>query len=199
MKRLLRALLAGLALLPALACAFDLGELQRQLGTPAVVRGQFVQEKHLRGLPQPLTSQGRFVLAREHGLLWLLHSPLAQDYRIDASGIARRTPAGWQRQDQQERGSSQQRLFLAVLQGDSHALERDFALELSGQADAWQLRLTPRAALLQQIFTRIEIRGGALVEEIVLYETQGDQTRLRLQDSQVAAQPSDAERHAFAD
>lgn len=199
MRRLLRTLLAGLALLPALACAFDLAALQQQLGAPAVVRGQFVQDKHLRALPQPLSSSGRFVLAREQGLLWLLERPLAQDYRIGTAGIARRTPQGWQAQGSQAHGSQQQRLFLAVLQGDSEALQRDFALDLQGRADAWQLRLTPRSALLQQIFSHIEIRGGALVEEIVLHESQGDRTRLRLSDSQTAAELSDAERHAFAD
>lgn len=199
MSRLLRALLAGLALLPALACAFDLATLQQQLGASMVVRGQFVQEKHLRALAQPLTSTGHFVLAREQGLLWLLEQPLAQDYRIGAAGIARRTPLGWQAQRQQAHGSQQQRLFLAVLQGDSDALQRDFALELQGQADAWQLRLIPRSSLLQQIFSHIEIRGGALVEEIVLHESQGDHTRLRLSGSQTAAELSDAERHAFAD
>src|SRR4051794_21276120 len=89
-------LLALLCLSP-LANAFDLQQLSDQLAKPVVVRGDFIQEKHLRALPQPLISKGHFVLAKEFGLLWLLSSPLKQDYRISPAGIARRDAAnGWQ-------------------------------------------------------------------------------------------------------
>src|SRR5690606_34418174 len=62
-----------------LAQAFDLAQLNSQLRQQPVVRGSFIQEKHLRALPQPLVSRGRFVLAQEFGLLWLLQTPLQQD------------------------------------------------------------------------------------------------------------------------
>ena len=100
------------------AHAFDLDQLSAQLAKPAVVRGPFVQEKHLRALPTPLTSQGQFTLSRDHGLLWLLQKPLKQDYRIADSGIARRTAAGWQQQPGQNVAAQQSRLFLAVLKGE---------------------------------------------------------------------------------
>ena len=65
--------LSALALLTlsSLADAFDLQQLSEQLAKPDVIHGQFTQEKHLRALPQPLTSKGTFVLAKNHGLLWL--------------------------------------------------------------------------------------------------------------------------------
>ncbi|WZB65791.1 outer membrane lipoprotein carrier protein LolA [Achromobacter xylosoxidans] len=95
MKRLLICL--ALAVLPWSARAFDLDDLQRQLRATPVVRGHFVQQKFLRSLPQPLTSRGDFTLAAGRGLLWLLRSPIAQDLRISADGIARRGPDGaWQ-------------------------------------------------------------------------------------------------------
>lgn len=200
MNRLRRLLAVLLMLLSSpMAMAFDLADLQKQLSAPAVVSGNFVQEKHLRALAQPLTSQGRFVLARDHGLLWLLRTPLRQDYRIDASGIARRDPGGWQPLPSQSAGAQQNRLFFAVLQGDSSGLQRDFELSLSGDAEHWQLRLTPRSMLLKQIFTRIDITGGRFVERIVLAETQGDSTVLRMQDSRGASALSDSERRDFAD
>lgn len=193
-----RLLLAALLLAAPLALAFDLEQLSAQLAEPAVVRGPFIQEKHLRALPQPLTSQGRFVLAKDQGLLWLLHSPLQQDYRIDDAGIARRDGGSWQRLPQQSAAARQNRLFLAVLQGDGSGLQRDFELALSGTADAWRLTLIPRSALLLQIFSRIEIAGGALVERIELVETQGDRTLLRLPQSEAGAALNEAERRAFA-
>ncbi|MNG72479.1 lipoprotein chaperone [compost metagenome] len=200
MSRLIRALsaLAMLAISP-LSLAFTLDDLQKQLSEPAVVKGPFIQEKHLRALPQPLLSKGRFVLARDHGLLWLLQTPLRQDYRIDASGIARRDLDGWQTLPSRSAGAEQNRLFFAVLQGDSSGLQRDFTLSLSGDAQHWTLRLTPRSMLLKQVFSTIDISGGRLVERIELNETQGDSTVLSMPESRSAAALSDAERSDFAD
>ncbi|WP_454562396.1 outer membrane lipoprotein carrier protein LolA [Pseudomonas sp. AIG] len=189
----------ALLTLSALANAFDLQQLSEQLAKPEVIHGQFVQEKHLRALPQPLISKGSFVLAKNHGLLWLLKTPLQQDYRITAKGIARRDGNGWQLLPNKSAGAEQNRLFLAVLQGDSSGLQRDFELTLSGDAKQWKLTLTPRSLLLKQVFNQINIDGGTLVQTIELLETQGDSTVLRMQDSSAGQPLSDAEQHDFAE
>ena len=185
--------------LSSLANAFDLQQLSEQLAKPDVIHGQFIQEKHLRALPQPLISKGSFVLAKNHGLLWLLKTPLKQDYRITGKGIARRDDNGWQLLPNKSAGAEQNRLFLAVLQGDSSGLQRDFELALSGDAQQWKLTLTPRSLLLKQVFNQINIDGGALVQTIELLETQGDSTVLRMQDSTAGQPLSDAEQHDFAE
>ncbi|VVP96081.1 outer membrane lipoprotein carrier protein LolA [Pseudomonas fluorescens] len=189
----------ALLTLSALANAFDLQQLSEQLAKPDVIHGQFIQEKHLRALPQPLISKGSFVLAKNHGLLWLLKTPLQQDYRISAKGIARRDNNGWQLLPNKSAGAEQNRLFLAVLQGDSSGLQRDFELALSGDAQQWKLTLTPRSLLLKQVFNQINIDGGALVQTIELLETQGDSTVLRMQDSTAGQPLSEAEQHDFAE
>ncbi|WP_460045928.1 outer membrane lipoprotein carrier protein LolA [Pseudomonas sp. S2_H01] len=187
--------------LTTLAHAFDLQQLSEQLAKPSVIHGRFVQEKHLRSLPQPLTSKGDFVLAKDFGLLWLLNTPLKQDYRITSAGIARRAmdeDGRWQMLPGKSAGAEQNRLFLAVLQGDSSGLQRDFDLHVTGDAQAWQLTLVPRSLLLQQVFKQINIDGGALVERIELLETQGDSTLLKMIDSTSATPLSDSERADFA-
>lgn len=190
----------ALLVLTPLAHAFDLQQLSDQLAKPAVIHGAFVQEKHLRSLPQPLTSKGNFVLAKDSGLLWLLDTPLKQDYRITAAGIARRdADGGWQMLPGKSAGAEQNRLFLAVLQGDSSGLQRDFDVQLSGDAQAWQLTLVPRSMLLKQVFNQININGGALVQRIELLETQGDSTQLKMIDSSSDKPLSDSERADFAD
>ncbi|SFO57350.1 Outer membrane lipoprotein carrier protein LolA [Pseudomonas sp. NFACC24-1] len=197
MKRLSIWLL--LCCLAPLAQAFDLQQLSDQLARPEVIHGQFIQEKHLRALPQPLTSKGRFVLAKNHGLLWLLQTPLQQDYRITAQGIARRDGNAWQMLPNKSAGAEQNRLFLTVLQGDSSGLQRDFELSLSGEPQQWKLTLTPRSVLLKQVFNQINIDGGELVQRIELLETQGDSTVLRMQDATSAQPLSEAEQHDFAE
>lgn len=187
--------------LTTLAHAFDLQQLSEQLAKPSVIHGRFVQEKHLRSLPQPLTSKGDFVLAKDFGLLWLLNTPLKQDYRITSAGIARRAmdeDGRWQMLPGKSAGAEQNRLFLAVLQGDSSGLQRDFDLHVTGDAQAWQLTLVPRSLLLQQVFKQINIDGGALVQRIELLETQGDSTLLKMIDSTSVTPLSDSERADFA-
>ena len=194
-RALCTALLLGLS---PLAHAFDLQQLSDQLARPQVIHGDFIQEKHLRALPKPLTSTGTFVLAKDHGLLWQLNTPLKQDYRITALGIARRNGSEWQMLPGKSAGAEQNRLFLAVLQGDSSGLARDFELRLQGQPTQWTLTLTPRSLLLKQVFTQINIDGGELVQRIELQETQGDSTVLKLQNSLSHLPLSDAEQHDFA-
>lgn len=177
--------------------AFDSAELAQQLAAVEVVRGEFVQEKHLRSLPMPLSSRGQFVLSKQHGLLWKVQQPFAQNYRIDEQGVALLTENGWQSQPGQNVAARQSRLFLAVLQGNQQALEADFILQLQGDAQQWQLQLLPKAVFLQQIFKVIEIHGGALVERIELQETQGDRTVMRMLNSQVDSTLLDDEQHAF--
>lgn len=177
--------------------AFDSAQLTQQLAAVEVVRGEFVQEKHLRSLTLPLSSRGQFVLSRQQGLLWKVQQPFAQSYRIDVQGVSLLTENGWQSQPGQNVAARQSRLFLAVLQGDQQALEADFTLQLQGDAQQWQLQLLPKALFLQQIFKVIEIHGGALVERIELHETQGDRTVMRMLNSQADNALLDDEQHAF--
>jgi len=193
-------LLLALTALPWTARAFDLNDLQAQLRATPVVRGHFVQQKFLRSLPQPLTSRGDFTLAAGKGLLWLLRTPIAQDLRINANGISRRDESGaWQALPQQTGSGRENRLFLSVLAGDTSGLQENFDLALTGQADAWQLLLTPRSALLRQIFDTIQIKGGKLVDRIELRETQGDRSVLQMTDAAAADRLTPEEQRAFSD
>lgn len=199
--RLIRFLfLLAMALLPLSAQAFDLNALQQQLRATPIVRGQFVQQKFLRSLPQPLTSRGDFTLAAGKGLLWLLRTPIAQDLRINADGIARRDESGaWQALPQHTGAGRENQLFLSVLAGDTRGLEENFDLALTGEATGWKLTLTPRSALLKQIFSTIQIDGGALVDRIVLRETQGDRSVLQMTGAVAADALTPEEQRAFSD
>lgn len=201
LQRLNRCLcMVALALLPLCASAFDLNALQEQLRATPIVRGQFIQQKFLRSLPQPLTSRGDFTLAAGKGLLWLLRTPIAQDLRITAKGISRRDESGaWQALPQHTGAGRENQLFLSVLAGDTRGLQENFDLTLTGEANAWQLTLTPRSALLKQIFNTIQIDGGALVDRIELRETQGDRSVLQMTGAVAADTLNPEEARAFAD
>jgi hypothetical protein len=188
-----------LVMISAQTWAFGLHDLQVQLQSAAVVRGDFVQEKFLRSLPQPLTSRGAFTLAPGRGLLWRALSPIRLDMRITPQGIARMGPDGsWQALPGHSRSSRESKLFLAVLAGDTQGLQDNFAITVAGDANAWELVLTPRSTLLKQVFDHIHISGGDLVDTIELVETQGDRSVLHMVHAVRAPQLTDEEQRAFA-
>jgi len=53
-----------------------------------VLRGRFVQERHLQGFNAPLRSEGRFVLAAGKGLIWRAEKPFAVTTAISPAGLA---------------------------------------------------------------------------------------------------------------
>jgi hypothetical protein len=180
------------------AWAFDLKDLQSQLRAAPVVRGQFVQQKFLRSLPQPLTSTGVFTLAANQGLLWELRAPLHQDLLLTPAGMFRRDDGGkWQPLPQPAGAGRETRLFLTVLAGDTQGLQDNFDIALSGSAAEWQLVMTPKSALLKQIFTDIQISGGKLVQRIELRETQGDRTVMEMKNARADTKLNDEESSDF--
>ncbi|NLD14192.1 MAG: outer membrane lipoprotein carrier protein LolA [Gammaproteobacteria bacterium] len=194
----IRYALAALWLVSTGVLAFDEEQLAQQLAQVQVLRGDFVQEKHLRGLPQPLRSHGRFVLSAD-GLLWDLDKPLPRRYRISLQGVALLQDGRWQVQGNQDAAARQSRLFLSVLQGDQQGLREEFDLQVQGSEDDWLLSLLPKSLLLKQIFQRIEVRGGQHVHSIELLESQGDRTLMQMQDIRSDTELASDEQAAFAD
>jgi outer membrane lipoprotein-sorting protein len=180
------------------AWAFDLNDLQAQLREAPVVRGQFVQQKFLRSLAQPLTSTGLFTLSANNGLLWELRAPLHQDLLLTPDAMFRRDDGGkWQALPQPIGSARETRMFLTVLGGDTQALQDNFDIALSGNAGDWQLVMTPKSALLKQIFTDIRISGGKLVQRIELRETQGDRTVMEMKNARADTKLNEDESRDF--
>lgn len=158
--------------------AFDTTELAQMLQQPQNVQGAFAQQRYLKSLNQPMNTSGRFVLLPKKGLLWQMQKPFDNRLRVRADGIMQWNGKAWVSAGGGSRsGQAQQiKLFLDLLGGNTAGLEKQFDLQLSGNAKKWTLRLNPKTALMKQIFTRIDISGDAVVRKIELNETQGERT-----------------------
>lgn len=164
---------AVLACLPA--WAFGPADLTAQLQKAETVQGGFVQQRHLRALAQPMQTEGQFALKNRQGLYWQVEKPFDLRLRVRGDGTAQWDGSRWRAARQGAQGA-QVKLFMAVLGGDTRELERQFHLRLSGSAARWRLHLTPKTAVMQQVFRDITVEGGSLVQRIELNEKQGDRT-----------------------
>ncbi len=184
MKKLIFA--AALTLASPLLWAFSTAELAQTLQKPANVQGAFTQQRYLKSLTQPMTTNGQFVLIPKRGLLWHMQKPFENRLRVRADGIMQWNGKSWVAANPSKmNGQSQQiRLFLDLLGGNTQGLEKQFDLQLSGSQQKWTLRLNPKTALMKQIFNHIEISGDSVVRRIELNEKQGDRTVMQFNQVQ---------------
>ena len=184
MKKLIFA--AALTLASPLLWAFSTAELAQNLQKPANVQGAFTQQRYLKSLAKPMTTNGQFVLIPKRGLLWHMQKPFENRLRVRADGIMQWNGKSWVAANQSKmNGQSQQiRLFLDLLGGNTQGLEKQFDLQLSGSQQKWTLRLNPKTALMKQIFNHIEISGDNVVRRIELNEKQGDRTVMQFNQVQ---------------
>lgn len=184
MKKLIFAV--ALTLASPLLWAFSTAELAQTLQKPANVQGAFTQQRYLKSLSKPMTTNGQFVLIPKRGLLWHMQKPFENRLRVRADGIMQWNGKSWVATNPSKmNGQSQQiRLFLDLLGGNTQGLEKQFDLQLSGSQQKWTLRLNPKTALMKQIFNHIEISGDNVVRRIELNEKQGDRTVMQFNQVQ---------------
>lgn len=172
----LNAFLLGLLSLICLPVwAFSETELVQQLQKNASTQGKFTQQRFLKSLSQPITATGEFVLEAKKGLLWKMQTPFVSQLKVTPEGIFQWNGTEWVSAGRM--GQSEQiKLFLGLLSGEIDGIKSHFDTTLSGSNANWTLTLTPNSLLMKQIFTQIQLKGDKLVQQIELFETQGDRT-----------------------
>ncbi|MCW2236398.1 LolA family protein [Azospirillum canadense] len=190
MTRVILALLAFLAFAPpALAAPPE----PATLSEGQVLRGRFVQERHLKGFQKPLKSEGHFTLVPGRGLLWRTDKPFAMTTVMSPSGIV-----------QEVRGAETMRLpasklpFLSklyamlggALGGDLRSLEGLFAVKRESDPAGWRMVLVPlKADDPAMPIRRITLTGARLVEAVEIVKPDGDSDVLRFLDQELTAGP----------
>ncbi|MCF7521102.1 outer membrane lipoprotein carrier protein LolA [Neisseria sp. ZJ106] len=191
---------AALSLLLAAMPAWALtpAEITARLQGPETVQGQFVQQRFIKSLAKPMQTQGRFALKKRTGLFWHIQKPLDLQLRVREQGIAQWDAAAriW-RNSSQSGQAAQVKLFMAVLGGDTGELGKQFTISANGNPNQWRMQLTPKTAVMKQIFQDITIQGGAVVQQIELREKQGDRTVMIFSQTQTDQPLSAAAGNAF--
>ena len=173
---------AGVVVLPA-AAADPLAQVRAQVAQVPVLRGEFAQEKQVAGFKNPLRSNGRFLLARDKGVLWTTTAPFPSEIVVTQDRILSRQRDGSRRVEvdgkQQPGLRSVNAMMFALMSGDMKALTSTFDVKEEPAAGGWKMTLVPRSRQLAQAFSSVRLSGDRYVREVELREANGDLTRLR--------------------
>lgn len=157
----------------------SLSKIQQQLTQQAVLRGKFVQTKHLNLFSNPLVSMGNFTLAKDLGLIWDQTEPFPVQLILTQNKLIQsfpNAPAEVMTAQQNPMAFYFSSIFLSLFQGDSQSLEKEFDLTFTSGNPQWQLALIPKNEPLNKIFAKIEVYGNLYIDRISLIEVRKDRT-----------------------
>lgn len=177
---LLALLLACGAVVPAAAAEATVESITREVARPAVLRGEFTQEKQVSGFRNPLRSQGRFVVARDRGVIWSTLRPFPAEMVVTADRILSRQRDGGTRVELDAREQPALRsvnaILFALMSGDVQALSAQFNVSATREGQGWTLRLTPKSPMLAKAFASLTLRGDRYVRQVDIIEASQDRT-----------------------
>jgi hypothetical protein len=151
-----------------------------------------------------LASAGEFILANKLGIWWHTETPFDSEFILSGGGMVQRS-AGVEAAnvsgDQQPELRLASSIFFALFTLDIEALSHTFDLYGVSDHNRWQLGLRPKSAAMATLFKDALISGGANVERVLLYESNGDTTEINLRDlrsEQTELKPAERERLGFS-
>jgi hypothetical protein len=164
------------------------GETARSIAGAKVVRGRFVQRRHLAGLTRPLESTGTFLFARGSGIDWHTEQPFDSQFLLTSSRITQRDEGGVSLEidaAEQPALAVVSRVFFALFALDLEALSNDFELYGERVGDTgWILGLKPRTEALASVFRQALVRGNSSVSRVTLEDGNGDASEIEFQGVQ---------------
>ena len=189
-------------LIPFTAAADDASVNQVIVGTQDVLRGRFIEEKHLNGFNKPMRSEGHFVVAPQQGLIWRMEKPFPTTTVITPAGLTQSINGITVMSLPAQKIPFMRHLYDTLggaLMGNWAALETDFTITRSGDEREWQVTLVPRQMDNPAMpFSSIRVSGHHFVENVAMLKADGDSDTLTFLNSTVSsAPPTDAENRSF--
>ncbi|PHS69988.1 MAG: hypothetical protein COB23_04880 [Methylophaga sp.] len=157
----------------------DFEQLGKLAKTPPSFTGNFIQEKYFKTLDATLISSGTLRYQHDEALYWQTLEPIQNELMMTTEGVINRQ--GQQEFVHSEINSSPaikiiNEIFFAVLTTEWQKLATFFKLsgQLNGQI--WSAELVPSNQDISQFIAKITLQGSPQLNEIVLYEFNGNKT-----------------------
>ena len=183
-------LMAGLLLAPLAAAGDDtLGALLDALATERATTLAFEERRDDPMLEFPETQSGSLAFDPPDTLVRKVDGPRGETVHIegDTLTLERRGSSREIDLNEQPALATLTGLFRALLTGDRETLEADFEIEVTGEMDAWTLKLVPRDRTLRRMVPELTLKGAdGELRELVTVEAGGHHSRMRFDPPQYA-------------
>ncbi|NTV68638.1 MAG: outer membrane lipoprotein carrier protein LolA [Azonexaceae bacterium] len=182
-KRLLGCLFLLILALPA-AAAFDVGQLMSDLAKNKGGKARFTEKKYISLLDKPVVSSGEMSYTAPDRLEKRTLVPKVETLLLDKDmlSIEREKQKLSINLANQPEALAFVDSIRGTLSGNRAALEKNYALHLSGNADKWVLTLLPSDQKISTLVLRITVSGSkGLVRSIEYLQADGDRSVLNME------------------
>ena len=186
-KRLLAYLFLFALAVPACA-AFDVGQLMGELATNKGGKAKFVERKYISLLDKPVVSTGEMTYSAPDKLEKRTLTPKVETLLLDKDtlSIEREKHKLSINLGNQPEALAFVDSIRGTLSGNRAALEKNYALYLSGNSDKWILTLLPSDQKIAAIILRITVSGQKnQVRHIEYLQADGDRSVLSIDPVEV--------------
>lgn len=157
----------------------ELEALLRRMASSPGVEAAFEERKELSLLAAPLTSRGVIYFAAPGRFARFTTDPGFTSLIVNGDEV--RLREGVDGEEMDLTGNPLARVFIenvvVLWSGDGEKLQRLYVAEFRGDADRWELALTPRRDPLARVIASITMRGDAdAMREMIVAERDGDRT-----------------------
>lgn len=188
MSRFLSAALLALACAftppPVAAAAWDVPQLMTLLAANGGGRVRFTETRHLAMLDAPLVATGELVYVPPARLERHTETPVRETMVLDGDTLSLTREGrnhSLKLRDYPEAAALIESIR-ATLAGDRKALERTYALSLSGSAAQWALDLLPSDPAVTKVVLRIRVSGSrGEVRGVEIQQADGDRSVMRIE------------------
>jgi hypothetical protein len=180
----------------------SLSSIGAQVEQHAVIRSAFTQTKQMAALKRPLITHGQLIYSRNNGVLWQIEQPYRMSYLLSENKIVEINAQGL-RKERNVRdipGLVQVgKVFRAMLGANIEELKNTFDVSIDGNANKWEVQLTPKQVQLKQFLNSLNLKGGQFIESIKISEVGGDNTLIQLHHTNSSVTLDERELELFTD
>ena len=146
-----------------------------------VLRSHFKQQRKLNILKKPLLSEGKFSFISGRGIIWEIKKPYPSVIIISEESVIEITRHNnTENINKKVNTGGFYNVLESLLSGKIGQIESNFETRFSGSSKKWEIKLTPKTAPLNKIFTVINLRGNEVLNHIQLTDKNSDTTAIDL-------------------
>lgn len=157
----------------------------------------FTQTKHLAMLREKMVSKGKMYYRKPDKLRWEYVSPYKYTFILNGAKVS---VANNKRNDVIDTRNNKlfkeiARIMMSTVTGRALSDTGDFTITINETAPTWDVTLVPKRKNIKQMFSKIILkfrRTDCQVQQIELYEKNGDRTEIKLQNIKTPSPVNDA-------